>query len=227
MANKDRREKIRDREEVRALVVDHLTELGFVHSGGAFELLGPLTKERIRKLYEGARQAKAEKNRDFLGRYFKELADHFASGGDLDPSRISPVLEIVETGGESARVFRLATLLWSVPVSAGYGRRMRFVVRDAYNGKVIGIFALGDPVFNLKARDQWIGWDSEDRKHRLSHVMDAYVVGAVPPYSLLIGGKLVALLTTCSEVRELHRLKYSGRTSVITQDRTYTPDLPP
>ena len=50
-------------------------------------------------------------------------------------------------------LFRAATLLWSVPVSRGYGRRMRYLVMDESNNKLIGLFALGDPVFNLKSRD--------------------------------------------------------------------------
>ena len=57
-------------------------------------------------------------------------------------------------------------------------------------------------MYALRARDKWIGWTSEDKKHRLYHVMDAYVLGAVPPYSALLGGKLIALLTLSNEVRQ-------------------------
>ena len=71
---------------------------------------------------------------------------------------------------------------------------MRFLVWDTENGKLIGILALGDPVFNLSARDHHIGWTSTQRKKRLVGVMDAYVLGAVPPYSSLLCGKLIACL---------------------------------
>ena len=54
---------------------------------------------------------------------------------------------------------------------------------------------------NLSARDDWIGWTHEDRSKRLVHVMDAYVVGALPPYSYLIGGKMVAALMASQEVK--------------------------
>ena len=86
---------------------------------------------------------------------------------------------------------------------------------DQHTDKVMGLFGLGDPVFGLKHRDQWIGWNKEDRNERLHHVVDAYVLGAVPPYSFLIGGKLIALLATSNEVREVFRHKYQGRVSVI------------
>ena len=104
-----------------------------------------------------------------------------------------------------------------MPVSQGFGRRLRFLVKDRQNGQLIGLFALGDPVFNLSARDNWIGWTYEDRKDRLVHVMDAYVVGAVPPYSQLIGGKLVAALMGSEEVKKVYERKYFGRKAVISK----------
>ena len=80
-------------------------------------------------------------------------------------------------------LFRLASLTWSVPVSNGFGRRLRFLVWDNHNGKLIGIIAIGDPVFNLSVRDNLIEWDVKARGERLVNIMDAYVLGALPPYS--------------------------------------------
>ena len=86
---------------------------------------------------------------------------------------------------------------------------------DESNGKLLGLFALGDPVYNLRVRDQWVGWGVPEKNERLYHVMDAYVLGAVPPYSYLLCGKLVAMLTTSDEVREEFRKRYGGRVSII------------
>ncbi|MFW9804778.1 MAG: Druantia anti-phage system protein DruA, partial [Candidatus Thorarchaeota archaeon] len=115
-------------------------------------------------------------------------------------------------------------MYWSVPVSQGYGRRMRFLVRDKQNGKMIGLFGLTDPVFNLRVRDNWIGWDVEQRKRNLRSVMDAFVLGAIPPYSHLLGGKLVCTLLASSEVREAYHKKYSEQKSVI-RGRIHDNDL--
>jgi hypothetical protein len=93
---------------------------------------------------------------------------------------------------------------------------MRFLVVDQANQKLMGIFALGDPVFNLRVRDEWIGWDVRSREERLVNVMDGYVIGAVPPYSFLLGGKLVASLIGSSEVSDAFRDKYSERTGIIS-----------
>ena len=93
---------------------------------------------------------------------------------------------------------------------------MRFLVKDRANGKLIGLFALGDPVFNLRARDNWIGWDQAGRRERLVNVMDAYVVGAVPPYSKLLGGKLVTSLMASKEVSEIFAERYGDRKGTIS-----------
>ena len=180
---------------------------------------GELTKQKIRDLHAAQRLDVLEQRRAFVEIHGSELAEHFASGNQVDPALIDP--ELVEVTPESldSRLFRFACLLWSVPVSQGFGRRLRFLVRDRQNGRLVGIFALGDPVFNLSARDNWIGWTHEDRRDRLVHVMDAYVVGAVPPYSQLIGGKLVAALMASTEVKRVYERKYLGRQAVISEKK--------
>ena len=198
---------------------DHLLGLGFSKNGKGYYVEGGLTKQKIRDLHSVQRNDILKQRQSFVASQGPELIKHFATGQDVNPDAIDP--EIIEVKSESldSRLFRFASLLWSVPVSQGFGRRLRFLIRDRQNGKLIGIFALGDPVFNLSARDNWIGWNHEDRCDRLVHVMDAYVVGAVPPYSQLIGGKLVAALMTSQEVKKAYERKYLGSESVIRKKK--------
>src|SRR5262249_31539967 len=51
-------------------------------------------------------------------------------------------------------LFRRASLTWAVPVSNGFGRRLRHLVWDEHNDKLIGLIAIGDPVFNLSISRQ-------------------------------------------------------------------------
>jgi hypothetical protein len=178
---------------------------------------GELSKQRIRDLHAAHRQDVLEQNRPFIETYGPELARYFATGAQVDPTSIDPELVEVKADSLESRLFRFSCLLWSVPVSQGFGRRLRFLVRDRQNGCLIGLFAIGDPVFNLSARDDWIGWNHEDRCRRLIHVMDAYVVGALPPYSFLIGGKLVAALIGSEEVKEAYNRKYIGQQAIISK----------
>jgi hypothetical protein len=116
---------------------------------------------------------------------------------------------------ENELLFRYASLHWSIPTSSGYGRRLRFLVEDAHNGKLIGLFGLCDPVFSVAARDAWVGWDFGMRKKRLRNVMEAFILGSVPPYSMLLGGKLVAMLCGSDEVRRAFQRKYGQGESLI------------
>jgi len=178
-----------------------------------------MSKDAIRAMHAVQRKDVLERELSALRDRLPAILSNFAEGPDVRPDQISPELIPVKSEGPTSDLFRFATLLWSVPVSKGYGRRMRFLVHDQSNGKLIGVFGLADPVFNLRARDQWIGWDVERRRAALVHVMDAYVVGAVPPYSSLLGGKLVASLIGSSEVGEAFARRYSETPGQISKER--------
>jgi Domain of unknown function (DUF4338) len=106
-----------------------------------------------------------------------------------------------------------------VPVSNGFGRRLRYLVWDNHNGKLIGIIAIGDPVFNLSVRDNLVKWDVEARGKRLVNVMDAYVLGAVPPYNALLGGKLVACLIRSRDIYDDFTRAYGQTRGIISKKK--------
>lgn len=201
---------------LRRAVHRHLLDAGFSKNCKGYFVEDELDKQKVRDLHGLNRKDRLQEERTFIEERGPSLVTHFATGQSVVPERIAPELVEVSASTLESDLFRFATLLWSVPVSQGFGRRLRFLVRDRQNGKLIGLFALGDPVFNLSARDKWIGWTHEDRRERLIHVMDAYVVGAVPPYSQLIGGKLVAALMASAEVMKAYEKKYLDRTSIIS-----------
>jgi hypothetical protein len=101
-------------------------------------------------------------------------------------------------------------------VSPGFGRRLRYIVWDKYHKRIAGIIALGDPVYNLSVRDDLIGWDVSDRSERLVNLLDAYVLGAVPPYNMLLGGKAVACLVRSREVFKDFKATYGKSVGVIS-----------
>ncbi|MCX8086374.1 MAG: DUF4338 domain-containing protein [Rhodocyclaceae bacterium] len=71
---------------------------------------------------------------------------HLANGRELDPARIAPRLVEVERETTGELLFRYARLHWSIPVSAGYGRRLRFLVWDDGHDRLMGILnSRGDP----------------------------------------------------------------------------------
>lgn len=201
--------------DLREAFLTHFVKLGLPALNGDKEN-HELSKEAIRKSHSYQRKEIFKKEIKVLKPHLPELIQDFANGYEIDPNAISPELIPVASDDRTGLLFRFACLLWSVPVSAGYGRRMRYLVKDKQNGKLIGLFALGDPVFNLKVRDELIGWNQADRRLRLVNMMDAYVVGAVPPYNALLCGKLIASMMCSKEVNDLFAEKYKNSKGVIS-----------
>ncbi|MCR9772590.1 DUF4338 domain-containing protein [Vibrio harveyi] len=196
---------------------EHLHSLGFTKSENGALLAPGNSKEVIRSLHQAQRKERLEASSNFIGTKHDKLFKFFASGSEVNPTRISPVLERVDSRKWSGDLFRLASLTWSVPVSSGFGRRLRYLVWDESNGKLMGLIAIGDPVFNLAVRDNYIGWNAKDRSDRLVNVMDAYVLGAIPPYNSLLCGKLIASLLRTQEIYDDFSSKYGSTTGLISK----------
>jgi len=175
------------------------------------------SKDKIRAIHSYSREDKLEQERVFTEKWFSRVFKYFASGSDIDPARIEPYPVVVEDNEEHAALFRIAALWWSVPVSRGFGRRIRVLIFDKSNGKLFGLLGLTDPVFNLNTRDSWIGWDVKTREKKLVHIMDAYVLGAVPPYNQLLGAKFIALLAASDFIRKLFLRRYGKIRSIISK----------
>lgn len=196
---------------------EHLHSLGFTKTAeGALRAPGN-SKDAIRTLHSAQREERLIASENFVTRAGGKLLQYFASGTDVQPEKISPVLERVSSDTWQSDLFRLASMSWSVPVSSGFGRRLRYLVWDQSNGKLMGIIAVGDPVFNLGVRDKFIGWNSEDRGARLVNLMDAYVLGAIPPYNALLGGKLIACLLRSRDIYNDFAKTYGASTGIISQ----------
>lgn len=202
--------------ELRDRVLASLATQGFQIDAEGLLAAPPQDKARLRALHLHAVHANRERAAGSLKRHEDRLLSRFAAGAEVDPTAIAPRLRLVTPGSEDELLFRYARLHWSVPVSAGYGRRLRFLVIDEQSDKLIGLIGLGDPVIRLGPRDRWIGWGSQAIARNLRHVMDAFVLGAVPPYNRLLGGKLVAMLAASTEVRDAFRARYGGTTGRIS-----------
>jgi hypothetical protein len=194
----------------------HLLNLGFGRASDGSLELADSGKDVIRSLHATQREHRIGASQEFIHDRIDDLIDHFASGTDVDPERITPVLQRISAGTWESDLFRLASLTWAVPVSNGFGRRLRYLVWDAQNDKLIGLIAIGDPVFNLAVRDRLIGWTGAERGERLVNMLDAYVLGAVPPYNTLLGGKLVASLVRSRDLYNDFGRTYGGTTGIIS-----------
>ncbi|HXY99030.1 MAG TPA: Druantia anti-phage system protein DruA [Stellaceae bacterium] len=195
-----------------------LRSLGFTRGGDGSLKAAGTSKDEIRLLHGSQRADRLAVSKPFISGRLPHFLKYFASGADIDPAKIKPRLQLISSGTWESELFRLASLTWSVPVSNGFGRRLRYLVWDDHNGKLIGLFAIGDPVFNLSVRDKLIGWDLEERTSRLVNIMDAYVLGTIPPYNALLGGKMVACLVRSRDVYNDFRKAYGGTMGIISEE---------
>lgn len=205
---------------LKKLIIESLEEQGFRIDNNQVLPPDDIDKDKVRTLHTLAVRHRVERGKKGLYKYEPRLLMRIATGGELVPETIQPSLVEVNPDSEDELLFRYISLHWSIPVSKGYGRRLRFLVVDQANNKLIGIIGLGDPIIALAARDKWIGWDRNTRHERLRYVIDAFVLGAVPPYSYLLCGKLIALLAASSDVRSRFFNKYRERHSLI-QNRSH------
>jgi hypothetical protein len=176
-----------------------------------------VSKREVRILHRPQRLNQLKKLNGSFSDLAMALKKNLAKPREVRPREIDPRLICVEANSQEALIFKAATLCWSVPVSEGFGRRMRFIIKDNSNQKLIGVIGLTDPVFNMGPRDKWVGWTSDMRKDKLVNVMDAFVLGALPPYNQLLGGKLVALLACSREVVRQFKMKYGDYRGVISK----------
>lgn len=194
----------------------HIKNIGFSKTEDGILKIDGSSKDAIRSVHAGQRADRLLRNKQFIKDHYKDLSCYFAIGSDINPEKITPTLQRIRSNTKESRLFRLAALTWSVPVSNGFGRRIRYLVWDSHNDKLIGLIAIGDPVFNLSVRDRMIGWNVDDRSERLVNIMDAYVLGAVAPYNMLLGGKLVACMVRSRDVYNDFLETYGNTKGIIS-----------
>jgi len=148
--------------------------------------------------------------------YYEKVKKYLARPEEVDILKVRPYLVLVNQSEEHKRIWSYATGFWSIPVTTGYGRRLRYFVFDEQNGKLIGIVGLADPVIGLEMRDvKSVGWNREQKLDRLYNCMTAYILGAIPPYNRILGGKLVALSVMFPEIRKWFYDKYKNSKTII------------
>lgn len=141
---------------------------------------------RKKEYMQGNRERWLGRNEALLQRYLREQAPP-------DPAQMELRLQVCESQQEHD-LWRAAKLkFWSMPPNEYVGRRKRILVFD--RNKLLGIAAVASCLWGLGDRDEWIGWSVDNKYNRINHVLDAYVLGAIPPYNGdFRGSKLVAML---------------------------------
>ena len=209
-------------ERVKLLIVRDLLQLGWEISfkTDRVHITPPACYDK--RVVRASMQIKREVSLSKYGNWIKEHAhlgsENLADGTEVWQSEIDPLIEVCKTQ-EQLNIFRFFRFYWSSPYSEYVGRRIKLLIRDnALPRKpLIGIAALGSSIVHIPDRDSWVNWNTESRTKNLVYTMDAYVLGALPPYNHILGGKLVSYLMASTEVRKAFERKYRAIVTKISR----------
>ncbi len=167
---------------------------------------------QFREMHRKAREAGLREAQPWIQKAWARHSHWFADGKDVDPEKITPELIPVQTTQEKD-LFRLARYTWSLPYSRGYGRRLRFLIVDREHHALMGLLGLQSAPINFPPRDREITYPEGRKVELVNQTLDAFTLGATPPYNHLLGGKLVVCAAASQEVVDAYREKYAGATT--------------
>lgn len=143
----------------------------------------------------------------------RDIGSLFANGRDVEIRQIRPAIHICRTRKDN-EVFHYCRLLQSFPTANLIGRQIRMLVFDEGQDRTLlmGAIGLSSSPYSLSCRDKFLRWDSKQKGQLLSKGLDSLmqlaVCMALPPYSYLLGGKLMAALALSKTVVDEYQRKY-------------------
>ena len=192
-----------------------LRSQGYDISKGVFSLTRA-DRDNLRRTHDLAKKERIAGQSAFIHDHTTFIHDHLIDGRDLSIKNISPKLIPVTATSHWETLFRWWNYVWwSMPYESAYGRQMRYIVWDQHHQAVIGLIGLHSPLLSWAPRDRYLGLTAADRDYWVNQSMSAQRVGAVPPYNVILGGKLVAMLMTSDTLRKDFRKKYSHKSTLL------------
>jgi len=165
-------------------------------------------KNYVRSIHVAAKRLASGPRADKLLRLLKKRESWIKGGSLIVPENIRPRLHLV---GDALTedLWLIGRSFWSMPFNKGYGRRLRFVILDEAHDSLMGLIGLQSPPADLSCRDSRFEYPTGEKLQLVNQTMDAYTVGAIPPYAGLLGGKLCAGLISSDSVRQAYWRTYA------------------
>ncbi len=213
---------------MRSFLIEQISDIlqhqGYSTSKDRFSLAN-YSMDGLRRMHSLAKKERMAEQTEFIGDHAQFIQDHMINGRDLSVEAISPKLIPVTASSKWAMLFRWWNhVWWSVPYEKAYGRQMRYIVWDEYHQAVIGLIGLQSPILSWGPRDRYLGIPIAERDYWVNQSMSAQRLGAVPPYNVVLGGKLIAMLMVSDTLRKDFRKKYDKKNTLL-QKRTLPANL--
>lgn len=137
---------------------------------------------------------------------------------------LDPYVNIVEKPDKVREWANLRRMLHSMDWTANPGRNVKANVIDRTSGKLLGQLSLASDITALGVRDDYIGWEREDRFEHgmLNHTSIASTIVSTQPLGFnFLGGKLVAMMCTLPKLRNHWEEKYGQKLIAIETTSLY------
>jgi hypothetical protein len=130
---------------------------------------------------------------------------------------LEPYVEILDDDTKEATKWTyLRKMIHTMSWTPNPGRNVKIYVKDRKSGKLLGLASLASDVTSLGVRDNYIGWNKDDKfkKGKLNYTSIASTIVCTQPLGYnFLGGKLIAMMITVEAVRNFWKQKY-GQTLV-------------
>jgi len=174
------------------------------------------SKNFLKKLHEERRLEILMKYRKFIEDAYPLIKDIYDNSIEIEPEKIKLKLLFIERDDEEFIIFKWFSLVWwSLPYEKTIGRVVRYLVFDKTHKLPFGLVQLQSPILRCEARDKFLGIHPSERDYWINQSLHAQRVGALPPYHLIGGNKLMAMTLVLKEINDYYRKKYKNKKSVI------------
>jgi len=210
-------------EILKKQIVDSLISQGFTVNGQIIPQ--ELSKEAIKPLHDFSRNEQIEMHRKFIIKNYPIIERYLINGSDINPRNISLELKVIEPNTIEETIFKWWNFIWwSIPYQRAYGRQMRFLLWDKTHNAPFGLIGLQSPILKMSIRDKYLKIPKEELDIWINKSMQAQRLGALPPYNMILGGKMVAMSLISSQLKAEYERKYTNKKTVI-EGRVINPDL--
>jgi len=137
---------------------------------------------------------------------------------------LEPYVELVTTPSDATQWTDVRKLIHTMSFVANPGRNLKFNIKDRKSNKILGQVSLGSDITSLGVRDNYIGWnkDNKFKEGKLNNTAIATTIVSTQPLGYnFLGGKLIACLATSPIVRKAWEDTYGDKLIAIGTTSLY------
>lgn len=175
-----------------------------------FNAVSDGSREQKRNIMEKRKLEIMNKEKDFLKDVYRRLLGRFFSLEKVDFFNLRPRLVLCESQEEKDiwRFFRITQS--SLPFTGHRGRMMTYLLTDSTSNCAMGILGLTSDLPTTVPRDRFIDWTRREKfdLKRIDNLMNISTCVSLPPFNLLLVGKLLAMLSFSDQVLNDFKKRY-------------------